>query len=232
MPDKDASERWAYPDGVEAIRVESTAYFAVQPPLRADLSKAPVLVALHGWGQRAPSFLRRFAALKESDVFVIAPQAPHQTYMDFETRKVGFSWLTAYDRSRAIPDLVQLLDAVQDSVEREYGLGGPRFYLGFSQGVSVAYRYALRGARRPAGVIACGGDLPPDVAGDMAARAPFPVLLVHGDEDSIVPPSKCDAAQAALGEMAWPHEVYRFHGAHDIPPSAVSVILDWIHLQS
>ena len=36
------------------------------------------------------------------------------------------------------------------------------FLLGFSQGVAMAFRMAAQGIAQPKGVIACGGDLPPD----------------------------------------------------------------------
>ena len=75
-----------------------SAYYVVQAPDRGIDSETRVLIVLHGWAQNARSFLRRFVGLRESNVLVVAPQGPHQFYLDLETRKVGFSWLTVYDR--------------------------------------------------------------------------------------------------------------------------------------
>ena len=52
-------------------------------------------------------------------------------------------------------------------------------YAGFSQGVAMAYRAAARAGHPGDGVLAIGGDLPPDVADDPTAHLP-PVLVARG----------------------------------------------------
>lgn len=220
-------DAWESPAGVEAVRVASWAYYATQLPDGGPRADTPLLVALHGWGQNCQSFLRRFRPLKAAGLAVVAPQGPHQMYLDRETRKVGFSWLTTYDRRRAVPDLAATLDAVLDTVRRDTGIRSRPCVLGFSQGVSIAYRYALLGQHPVAGVVACGGDLPPDVAEALPARERFAVLLVHGDEDEIVRPELCDSAEESLAALGWPVETHRFTGGHEIPPSAVERIGEW-----
>jgi len=221
------ADPWTPPEGVRAIRVETTAYYAVLVPAATAVQPPATLIALHGWGQRSQSFIRRFAPLKEAGMLVVAPQAPHQTYLDMETRKVGFSWLTNYDRQRAVPDLVNLLDAILDDVVEQHGTLGPLVVLGFSQGVSVAYRYALRSRYKALGVVACGGDLPPDVHEAMGHRDPFPVLLIHGKQDGIVPIEKAEESFGRLTALKWPVEHHFFDGGHEIPPASVAEIECW-----
>ena len=226
----DSDPEWDSPGGVETVRVAATAYFAVQAPETASVTSPCTVVALHGWGQNCRSFLRRLGPFADAGITVVAPQAPHQTYLDLETRKVGFSWLTNYDRHRAVPDLVGLLDTVLAEVSRSHGPLGSIFLLGFSQGVSVAYRYACQGTHSCAGVIACGGDLPPDVARSLPEQRPFPVLLVHGAEDAIVPVSKADAALEVFQALSWPVEHIRFDGGHEIAPAIAGEIARWIRI--
>lgn len=217
---------WDGPQDTEVVDIRMPAYYQVRPAV--DAGAGPVLLALHGWGQRAGSFSRRLGGLVDAGVSVIAAQAPHQIYLDMETRKVGFSWLTTYDRRRGVKAIVDMLDTIVERVYTEYGCGGPLFVLGFSQGVSIAYRYALFSRRAVRGVVACGGDLPPDVENRLAQREPFPVLLVHGDDDEIVPVEKCAAAESQLQDLNWPFDVHRFPGGHDIPRGAVDAIAAWI----
>lgn len=219
---------WTSPDGVEAVPVRSTAYYVTQAPEAGVGPDTAPLIVLHGWGQSAPSFMRRFRGLKSSDLLVVALQGPHQMYLDRETRKVGFSWLTAFDRRRAVSDFVNALDTVLARVRADFGVSAPPFILGFSQGVSMAYRFAILSETQVAGVIACGGDLPPDVSDAMPGARRFPVLLVHGREDAIVPEAKCDEAEATLAGLSWPHERYSFTGDHEVPTDVVAQIAGWI----
>ncbi|MBX3178044.1 MAG: alpha/beta fold hydrolase [Candidatus Hydrogenedentes bacterium] len=226
--DNYGGEAWGSPEGIEAVAVRSTAYYVTQAPDRGVGPNTTPLVVLHGWGQSAPSFMRRFRGLAGSDVLVVAMQGPHQIYLDRDTRKVGFSWLTAFDRRRGVADFVNTLDTVMARVRADFGVNAPPYVLGFSQGVSMAYRYAILSDMEVAGVIACGGDLPPDVADAMPGARRFPVLLVHGRDDAIVPESKCDEAESALAGLSWPHERFSFSGDHEVPSEVVERIAEWI----
>ena len=220
---------WEQAEGVHAIPVTSTAYYGLQLPEAGVGPETQVLMVLHGWGQNTRSFLRKFAPLKKHNVLVVAPQAPHQFYLDMETRKIGFGWLTAYDRVRGIADVVSGLDAILATVEQEQSMAPTRpFVLGFSQGVSVAYRYAIHGQRDVAGVIACGGDLPPDVEERLPLRVPFPVLLIHGKGDTVVPWSRSEAADRALRALSYPLETEYFEGGHDLPASLIARFPAWM----
>ncbi len=220
---------WDTPAGVSAVPVQGTAYYAIQEPTGGINSDTRLLCVLHGWGQNCRSFLRRFSALKEENILVVAPQGPHQMYLDMTTRKVGFSWLTTYDRNRAMVNLIALIDKVLKEVKANTGLTIAPYILGFSQGVSIAYRYHLLGGRPVAGIIACGGDLPADVHGAISAAEQLPVLLVHGKSDGIVPFSKAEEAEQVLRNVGHPPTCYYFDGEHVIPAEAVQVIAEWLH---
>jgi len=216
------------PQGLHVAHVRSTAYYALQIPEKGIGLNTTALLVLHGWGQNARSFIRKFAPLVRQDILVIAPQAPHQFYLDIETRKVGFGWMTSFDRDRAIADVVAGLDAILDAVEAEHETGPLRpCVLGFSQGVSIAWRYAIHGDRDVAGVVACGGDLPPDVEHVLSTRKPIPALLVHGREDAIVPWSKAESAELVLREQGYLVETNYFDGGHDLPAGLMERLSGW-----
>lgn len=212
----------------ESLRYERTGYYALRLPPE-DVPPECLLVALHGWGQSARWFARRFNPLERLPIAVVAPQGPHQFYLDLEAKKVGFNWLTAYEKQDNIADVNRLVDACIEAAARAYGgLTLPMHVLGFSQGSVMAWRYALHAVGRVEGLIACCADLAPDVAEALPNVAPWRTLLVYGADDGIVPQAKIDEAQASLTAIGWAHDVLEFEGGHDLPPEAVVKIGRWM----
>src|SRR5215210_2594864 len=107
--------------------------------------------------------------------------------------------MTKEDRDAAIADNIAYVDAALDAVPHD---DATRIvYAGFSQGVAMAFRAALGGRRRSAGVIAAGGDVPPDLLKDGALRFP-PVLVARGTRDEWFTETKFDGDVAALKARA------------------------------
>ncbi len=203
--------------------IEHTVYYATSAP-EAD-TPAPVLLVLHGFGQVAAEFIKIFEPLVQRGVLVAAPQAPHQFYKSLADRTVGFSWLTRYERDQSIRDFAAYMEKFYALLQREYRIDAQRvFVLGFSQGVSMAYRMWAHSAMPLSGMIACGGDLPPDVGERLSALPSLRVLLVHGRRDQIVPLQKAHEAQTQLSAAGFPVELFEFEGEHLIPPEAMSAI--------
>jgi predicted esterase len=110
----------------------------------------------------------------------VAVQSLHLFYT--KAGAVVGSWMTRQGRELAIADNVAYVAGVVSQVREEFAAGGPLVYVGFSQGASMAYRAAAHAGHRCQGLIALGGDMPPDVAEDGAAALP-PVLAARGQRD-------------------------------------------------
>ena len=110
---------------------------------------------------------------------LVSVQGLHRFYT--RANDVVASWMTKEDREQAIADNVAYVARVMEAVADESGMTRPLIYVGFSQGVAMAYRAAALAQRPCDGVIALAGDLPPDVA-PLAASLPR-VLLGRGSED-------------------------------------------------
>ena len=67
-------------------------------------------------------------------------------------------------------------------VKREIPVSERLVYLGFSQGAAMAYRAAAGSGHACRGVIALGGDVPPELAGRDLGPFP-PVLLGRGTSE-------------------------------------------------
>lgn len=214
---------------VRQLTIEMKAYYCVQHPEVNSVSPRRTLVALHGFGQKCRGFMRNFAPLRERNILVVTPQGPHQFYMQLEPKKVGFNWLTIYEKENSIHDFIGYMNRLLDELDREFGNVRDELYaLGFSQGVSMAYRLAASGTVSPRGLIACCADLPADVAEKLPGIEKFPVLLAHAVDDPVFPLAKAEEAETTLRANAFPYEWLRFEGGHALPEDVVQQIGDWI----
>ncbi len=211
-------------NGRKRLVIQHSVYYACAPAQGDTL-----LLALHGYGQTCERFLHVLQPLKAEGITVLAPQAPNAFYIKMPTRTVGFTWLTRFERDQAVQDFFAYMDQVVAVASQERAVPFRRiFLLGFSQGVSMAWRYALSGHVQPAGLIACGADLPPDVQPILKETSPFPVLLAHGNSDSIVPAQKTHEAEQVLRNSGFQPEKFLFPGGHEIPVSLLQYIADWM----
>jgi predicted esterase len=214
---------------VKPFQISFTTYYATQEPGQSGVGKPPLLLALHGWGQNARRFLRDFRCLKDEPLFIAAPQGPHQFYLDTPDRKVGFNWLTRYDKASAIRDTNAYLARLLEHLQDECPYDPQRIYLmGFSQGVSMAWRFAVSGLVKPAGMVACCADLASDVAARLPETQPFPVYLAYGKEDPLVPADKMDEAIHALRDAGFPCKQDIFDGGHELPEPLLERVAYWI----
>jgi predicted esterase len=205
------------------MQIRHTVYYAVQAP--EGNGPHPALMVLHGFGQRAEEFSKVFASLPAQGILVAAPQGPHHFYPKFPSREVGFSWLTRYERDQSVADFIGYMRQFVELLKNEYAVDLTRLYvLGFSQGVSMAYRFWVHQAAAVRGIIAVSSDLPPDVAMRLEAAPPAKVLLVHGRGDQFVPITKSREAATILRAHSIPVEVLEFDGGHYVPSLAVEKV--------
>ncbi len=191
----------------------------------------PLLVLCHGYAQRAEDMIESARQIPGIDRWtLVAPQALHRFYSRGSRsaptpERVVASWMTREDRELAIADNVAYVDRVIDDVATA---DVPIVFFGFSQGASMAYRAAVLGRHRAAGVIALAGDIPPELrlrAGEVesleersAARHIQkwpPVLIGAGAADPWFTEARVSEEAAWLTSHGIEHEVCRFEGGHE-----------------
>lgn len=163
---------------------------------------AGILVGFHGYMENAAIQMERLRTIPGTGAWtLVAIQALHRFYKG-RSQEVVASWMTRQDRDAAIADNVAYVDAAIDAVAPGPGTAiVPIVWCGFSQGAAMAFRAAALGKHRAAGVIAVGGDVPPELTRDPGARFPG-VLLVRGARDEWYTQDKLDMDLAALGPRA------------------------------
>ena len=201
-------------------------------PLSGDTRSA--VVFLHGYGANGADLLGLADPLAEHlpDTLFVAPDAPEAC----AGAPTGFQWFpipwidgSSEEESMrgmmaAVDDLNAFLDALrvdEDLLPEQVVL------LGFSQGTMMALHVAPRREDPVAGIVAFSGRLlsPETFSDEVVSR--MPVLLVHGDEDDVVPPQSLPQAAEALQEAGFQDvfaHVMKGTG-HGIAPDGLSVAL-------
>ncbi len=227
------SEQSAAPADIRIghMHIRHSVYYAVIEPAGTHPKPPALLIAAHGYGQSCKGFIRNFAPLADRNYLIVAPQGPNQFYWQ-ETGKVGFTWMTRHGRENSIPDLMDYMAQLMERIEGEYTFDRDRvFSLGFSQGTALAFRFGASGIVAPRGVIACGGDLPPDVAERLDSLTRFPAMIVHGRDDTTMSFAKAEEGVATLRAHGYDTTTHYFDGGHDIGPDQVQEIAAWMERQ-
>ena len=173
-----------------------------------------VIVGFHGYYENADIQMTRLAAIPGADAWMlVAVQGLHRFYRA-RTDDVVASWMTRQDRELAIADNIAYVDAALRAALSGKSYGSI-VCAGFSQGVAMAFRAGVRGAARCAGIIAAGGDVPPELLADPTVAFP-PVLLIRGAQDDYYPQKMFDGNVAALRECN-----------ADVTPVIVNAAHDW-----
>jgi len=142
---------------------------------------------------------------------LMSVQGLHRTYRG-RSRDVVASWMTSEDREVMVANNVAYVDRAIESVQAD--ARHHLVYAGFSQGVAMAFRAGVLGQLRPDGIIAVGGDVPPELLTDAGRRFP-PVLLARGARDEWYTQPKLDADVAALTGRGGPVRPLVFDGGHE-----------------
>ncbi len=167
-----------------------------------------VVLLLHGYGSNGADLLglAPYWADALPNAAFIGPDAPFVCEMS----SMGYQWFSLREIMAGAPladglrragadEVAPVLTALIDDILERFSLPANKLALvGFSQGTMMALHVALRRAEPVAGVLGFSGMLidPPSLEAEMTAKPP--VLLVHGDADTVVPYASLARAEAAL----------------------------------
>ena len=123
---------------------------------------------------------------------------------------------------------------VQALLDREVarGVTSERTVLmGFSQGCAMSLLAGLRAPQRLAGIVGLSGYLPlphTTAAERSEANVRTPVCLAHGSHDSVVVPSRGEAARDALLALGQPVQWHTYAMEHSVCAEEVADINAWL----
>lgn len=198
------------------------------------------VVFLHGYGANGADLLGLADPLADHlpDTLFVAPDAPENC----AGSPFGYQWFpipwidgsSEEESSRGMQQAVEDLNAFLDALMVDEDLLPEQVCLfGFSQGTMMSLHVAPRREDPVAGIVAFSGRLlePELLADEVQSR--MPILLVHGDQDDVVPVQSLLQAAEALQNAGFT-DVYAHvmkGTAHGIAPDGLSVALAFIRDQ-
>jgi predicted esterase len=199
-------------------------YLAIPP---STPGPAPILVGFHGYAEDAEAQLERLRAIPESARWLsVSIQALHRFY-ERRTQRVVASWMTRQDREWAIIDNLAYVAACLDAVETEWPTLPTVVFAGFSQGAAMAFRAAANTTRAAAGVIAAGGDVPPELTPGALGRLPA-VLIARGTSDDWYTKEKFAADERRLRDCSAAVRAIEFNGGHEWSSEVIAAASDFL----
>lgn len=159
------------------------------------------MVLCHGYGADGNDLIGlapHWQRLLPTAAFV-APNAPERC------PGAGYQWfpisrLDPQEVRRGVESASAALNSFLDAELSRLGLSPDRLMLvGFSQGTMLSLHVGFRRETRPLAIVGYSGMLAaPETLPDIRTAAP-PVLLVHGEADTMIPVQALFAAAIALG---------------------------------
>jgi phospholipase/carboxylesterase len=180
-----------------------------------------LVVFLHGYGADGNDLIdigRAWQGLLPQAAFV-SPHAPEpcgqapvgRQWFPLTFRDPNERWIGA---NKAAPVLEHFLDA---ELKRRNLPPSALALVGFSQGTMMALHVGLRRATAPFAIVGYSGLLvtpadgnPEQFASEIKSRPP--VLLVHGDQDELIPPEALFHATSGLASLEVPVEWHMSNG--------------------
>lgn len=186
-------------------------FFTWGNPEKAD----HLLICLHGYGQLASYFIRKFHNLPEN-IFVVCPEGPHRFYQAGTAGRVGASWMTKEDRLVDIANYIAFLDQLY-ATQLANNLFKKKTLLGFSQGGATASRWIAQGDGQFDTFLLWAAVFPPDM--DISAQSKFSAqrnIFVIGTQDEYTSIEKAACYHKSLNTAEMQFEFVKFDGNHQV----------------
>jgi len=192
------------------------------PPARGPATHLVVLV--HGYGADGRDLIGLAEHWRDllPTVAFAAPNAPMRV-----PGSPGYQWfpisrIDPHEMQKGVEVAGPDLDATLDAELARLGLGPEKLALvGFSQGTMLSLHIGLRRAIKPAAIVGFSGLLP----GPPPSKGAIPpILLTHGDSDTVIPPQAMFLAAIQLGMAGAAVQWHLARGmGHGIDPEGLTM---------
>lgn len=181
-----------------------------------------LVVMLHGWGANYHDLQPLAQVLQLPNCRFLFPNAPFEHYQ----MATGRAWY-ALEREdfQGIEEAGDRLSKWLVSLADTTGIPPERTaMIGFSQGGAMTLDVGLE--FKFAALCSCSGYLhydPSERQGDFS-----PTLLIHGNQDQVVPLKAAQQAKTELTKIGVPLDYLEFSGGHEIPNTALVAMQNFL----
>jgi len=178
---------------------------------------------LHGYGQLAGHFIRKFNILLQHDICIVAPEGLSRFYVDTlqssgrNSDRVGATWMTKDNRLADIENYVLFLNTLYARY-MESSPAIPVTVLGFSQGAATASRWVIDHKIKFERLVLWSGIFPPDMNFEAGREilAGKKTLIVYGKSDPYLNDNRFAEMEAIAAKLNITPQLISFDGAHEI----------------
>jgi predicted esterase len=187
---------------------------------KGEIDKANTLIyALHGYGQLAEYFIRKFR-FQEDEYFVVSPEGMHRFYLNGSSGRVGASWMTKEERESDISDNIHWLDDLHEHIMQQKHFKRVIIF-GFSQGGATAARWFYNGKVKADQLIVWASVFPPDllIENEILSTSQDENIFFIGDQDEYY--SAGQQMELIKFYQSKGFKTIHYKGKHDIDPSVL-----------
>ncbi len=192
-----------------------------------DKNPTKAVIGLHGWTGDEHSLRPVAIGVNLRNAKWYFPRAPYPV-----DQGTGYSWFRGSDEEGwEYKATFDLLDSLLDKIRAEGFPPEAIYMVGFSQGASLAMEYALRLPYTLGGIVPIAGFVKFPERLKRSATQPgrsTPVLIMHGERDTIVKPEAANNTLRFLQELGNPVRMETYPANHKIPVRAMSLIRDFV----
>lgn len=180
--------------------------------------ESEIWLVLHGYGQLAEYFIRKFQVFDSPSRLFIAPEGTNYTYQEGFRGRVGANWMTRHERESAIANNHRYLDRLMEELLAGYQVKPIVNVLGFSQGAATATRWASNWSGEVRRLVLWAGGFAEDLKLE-SSEAKFSTtefIMVLGSQDELIQAESIEKQDELIKNLGIPVKKYFFEGGHEL----------------
>ena len=187
-----------------------------------------VWLILHGYGQLAEFFVRKFKTVFSPERLFIAPEGTNYNYLEGFQGRVGANWMTKHERETAIENNHRFLDTLMESFLEKYPHRPTVHVLGFSQGAATVTRWASHWDGKIDTLVLWAGGfaLDMDLAIAKEAFIETELIMALGDQDELISADNIQKQEELISQLG--KEIHRlsYRGGHELESTLLEKIIN------
>lgn len=191
-------------------------------------SEKEIWLILHGYGQLAEFFLRKFRPFFDPSLLFVAPEGINRSYREGFSGRVGANWMTKHQRDTDIINGMNYLNAVMENVLQPFDEIPEINVLGFSQGAATLSRWVVQSTLPIHKMVLWGGALAVDLDKEKLQEKVknIHLILATGDNDPFITPESFKEQLNHVGTLAFrKFSNFSYAGGHDLDEQLLHQII-------